>query len=195
MRKKVGDVVNNSKHSARRIDRRWVFLVVALLAVAVVLACAFLLTERDGQGGADPSGATSGNSSALDEDVDPYAMDKRAKGYYYIGPVAPELKSNRVTAIVNEMYYTNGGHLCLNMTLGNGSDKAVGLKSLKVKVVNGYSDAVIAECYTEDITEGFTIPAGDTNTYRLFIDSSQVTIANDLLDAPIFSITAIGLAA
>lgn len=33
---------------------------------------------------------------------------------------------------------------------------------------------------------------GGTSTYQLLIDSSQVKIAYDLLDAPMFTITAVG---
>lgn len=178
----------------------WLWILVAVCVIAIV--CAILLL---GKGCADstvtggtPSGAgASGDSSSSqvsgDRD-DLYDRNKFSSGYYYLGQASPELKETRITAIVNEMYYTNGGHLFVGLTLGNGTGKTVRLDSLSVKVINGYTDEVIADGYTEDIADSYTIPAGGTNTYSFFIPPEQVKIANDPFEALTFTINALGTA-
>ena len=40
-----------------------------------------------------------------------YEMSENTPGYFYDAEAVPELQDDGITAAVNQMYYTNGGHL------------------------------------------------------------------------------------
>ncbi len=121
-----------------------------------------------------------------------YEMSENTPGYFYDGEATPELKDDGITAAVNEVYYTNGGHLCVHMTLGNGADKAIRLDTLEVKISNGETEALIASGYTENIDDAYTVAAGGTNTYTFYIKPEHVKIADDTLETISYEITAVG---
>lgn len=121
-----------------------------------------------------------------------YEMSDNTPGYFYDSEATPELKDDGITAAVNQVYYTNGGHLCVYMTLGNGADKAIRLDTLEVKISNGETEALIASGYTEDIDDAYTVAAGDTNTYTFYIKPEHVKIADDTLETISYEITAVG---
>lgn len=121
-----------------------------------------------------------------------YEMSEDTPGYFYDGEATPELKDDGITAAVNEVYYTNGGHLCVHMTLGNGADKAMRLDTLEVKISNGDSEALVASGYTAEVDDTYTVPAGGTNTYTFYIKPEHVKIADDTLETISYEITAVG---
>ncbi len=121
-----------------------------------------------------------------------YEMSEDTPGYFYDGEATPELDEDGLTATVNEVYYTNGGHLCVHMTLGNGADKAMRLDTLEVKISNGNSEALIASGYTANIDDTYTVSAGGTNTYTFYIKPEHVKIADDTLQTIGYEITAVG---
>jgi hypothetical protein len=176
----------------KQLDRRWLIGGAAAIAAVVVLIVLVLLSGKAPAGtpASDASSAPA-TTTKLSPD-DPYAIDRFHKGYYYVGESVPELKSSQITSTVNEMYYTNAGHLCLKMTLGNGSANAVRLTSLNVKVVNGYNNTIIAQENQPSLQNGCVIPAGGTAAYTFYIPPAEVNITDDLLDAPLFTIRAVG---
>lgn len=121
-----------------------------------------------------------------------YEMSENTPGYFYDAEATPELKDDGITAAVNEVYYTNGGHLCVNMTLGNGADKAIRLDTLEVKISGGDTEELIASGYTEDIDDTYTVAAGGTNTYTFYIKPEHVKIADATLETISYEITAVG---
>lgn len=120
-----------------------------------------------------------------------YEMSEDTPGYFYDGEAVPDLKDDGITAAVNEVYYTNGGHLCVHMTLGNGADEAIRLDTLEVKISNSDA-ALVASGYTEDIDDTYTVPADGTNTYTFYIKPEHVKIADDTLETISYEITAVG---
>ncbi len=120
-----------------------------------------------------------------------YEMSEETPGYFYDNEATPELKDDGITAAVNEVYYTNGGHLCVKMTLGNGADKAMTLDSLEVKISDD-KEALIASGYTESIDDDYTVPAGGTNDYTFYIKPEHVKIADATLETISYEITATG---
>ena len=121
-----------------------------------------------------------------------YEMSEETPGYFYDGEATPELKDDGITAAVNEAYYTNGGHLCVYMTLGNGADKPMRLDTLEVKISNGNTEELIASGYTADVDDAYIVPAGGTNTYTFYIKPEHVKIADDTLETISYEITAVG---
>lgn len=121
-----------------------------------------------------------------------YDMSENTPGYFLDAEATPELKDDGITAAVNQVYYTNGGHLCVDMTLGNGTDKAMRLDTLEVKISDGETKALIASGYTEDIDDTYTVPAGGMNTYTFYIKPEHVKIADATLETITYEITAVG---
>lgn len=121
-----------------------------------------------------------------------YEMDEETAGYFYDGEAVPELKSDGITAAVNEVYYTKGGHLYVFMTLGNGADKPMRMDSLEVKISNGETGALIASGYTADIDDSYAVPANGTDTYTFYIKPEHVKISDDTLETITYEITAVG---
>lgn len=121
-----------------------------------------------------------------------YEMSENTPGYFYDAEATPELKDDGITAAVNQAYYTNGGHLCVYMTLGNGADKAIRLDTLEVKISNGDTEELIASGYTENVDDTYTVPAGGTNTYTFYIKPEHVKIADATLETISYEITAVG---
>lgn len=121
-----------------------------------------------------------------------YEMSEETPGYFYDGEATPELKDDGITAAVNEAYYTNGGHLCVYMTLGNGADKDMRLDTLEVKISNGNTEELIASGYTADVDDAYIVPAGGTNTYTFYIKPEHIKIADDTLETISYEITAVG---
>ena len=137
-------------------------------------------------------GVSIGRSIAKSNEEMSYEMSENTPGYFYDGEATPELKDDGITAAVNELYYTNGGHLCVHMTLGNGADKAMRLDTLEVKISSGDSEALIASGYTAEIDDSYTVPADGTNTYTFYIKPEHVKIADDTLETITYEITAVG---
>ncbi len=175
----------------KRVNRKWFWLAAILAVCVIVVLCVVLLLGKGEQGGPDSSGENSSQTSDVQDDA--YSIRKNSP-HYFLGAIDPELKADSITSVVNEMYYTNGGHLCIKMTLGNGSDKAFKLESLDIKLSNGYTDKVTVDCRVEDLPQDITIPAGGTKSCQVFIEPEQVKEANDSFDAPLFKITANGAA-
>lgn len=121
-----------------------------------------------------------------------YEMSEETPGYFYDGEATPELKDDGITAAVNEAYYTNGGHLCVCMTLGNGAGKDMRLDTLEVKISNGNTEELIASGYTADVDDAYIVPANGTNTYTFYIKPEHVKIADDTLKTISYEISAAG---
>ena len=121
-----------------------------------------------------------------------YEMDDNAAGYFYDASAEPEMKDDGITAAVNQVYYTKGGHLCVYLTLGNGADKAMRLDTLEVKISNGETKALIASGYTAAVDDTYAVPANGTNTYTFYIKPEHVKITDDTLETITYEITATG---
>ena len=120
-----------------------------------------------------------------------YQQDTERASYFLDEEAAPELEDDGITAAVNKVYYTLGGHLCVQMTLGNGLDKEQHMQDLEVQIYDD-EEQLIGGGYTENIDEDYVIPANGTNTYTFYISPEHVKIADHLLDSISYSVTATG---
>ncbi len=132
-----------------------------------------------------------GISIAQDNRLASYEPSETNTGYFNDEDAKPTLSKDGINAEVNEVYYTVGGHLCVAMTLGNGTDKPMSLDSLEVAIYNA-EDALVASGFTEAISKTYRIDAGGYNTYTLYIKPEHVKITNDTLQTITYEITAVG---
>lgn len=95
--------------------------------------------------------------------------------------VQPELTDDGLSAVINEMYYTKGGYLCVRMTLGNGNDTPQHLTSLSVTLTNEDSEEKIAGGYTSKISKKYTVPANGYNEYTFYLSPEHVSVTDDPL--------------
>ena len=121
-----------------------------------------------------------------------YEMSESTPGHFVDEYATPELKDDGISAAINQVYYTNGGHLCVWMTLGNGTDKSMRLDELEVKISNADTEELIASGYTAEVDDSYVVPAGGTNTYTFYIKPEHVQITNATLENISYEITAVG---
>lgn len=163
-----------------------------MLIFAAAITCGILLLDKT------PSeDDSSADGSSQTESVDPYARDKFSASYYYVGDVAPEMSANRITATVNEMYFTNNGHLCVKLTFGNGTDKTMQVQTVSFEATNGYTQKVIAKISGAEValpTGDILIPAGGTQQYVLYIAPEDILDKYDTFEAVSFTISVKGTA-
>lgn len=110
------------------------------------------------------------------------------RSYFIQSAASPDMEADRLTAVVNEVYYTRGGYLCIKMKLGNGSDVDKGVESITVSVSNE-DKKLIASGYSDAISEDYIVKAGDYNEYTFYVSPEYVEIKNDPLTTIYYSVT------
>lgn len=118
-----------------------------------------------------------------------YDPSEEYTGHFYDFDARPSVEEKDVKVVVNELFYTKGEHLCVNMTIGNGYDKTLGLSSLEVKLYNSETQDLIASGYTNAVDETYRLPAGGLNTYTLYIRPEHVKNYQDTLQKITYEIT------
>ena len=113
---------------------------------------------------------------------------KEGLTYFASEATEPEKSAEQLTSLVTQAYYTNDGSLAVQFCFANGMEKAQRLYSVKVTIKND-EDAVIAEGYTDAISDDYVIQAGGTKTLLLYMLPEHVKIANDALDTISYDIT------
>lgn len=120
-----------------------------------------------------------------------YEQDTTRASYFLDEDATPELSDDGLSAAVNQVYYTKGGYLCVQMTLGNGLDKDQYMSDLEVQILDE-EENLIAGGYTENIDEEYFVPANGTNQYTFYISPEHVKVTDDPLSSITYSITAGG---
>lgn len=121
-----------------------------------------------------------------------FEIDDTRETYFLDAEAKPELSKDGLTAAVNMAYYTRGGYLCVQMTLGNGLDKDQHLVDIEVELNNGQTENLIAKGYTAKVSPDYVVPAGGTNQYTFYISPEHVVYAEDPLTNISYSITLSG---
>lgn len=107
---------------------------------------------------------------------------------YWNSGAQPELSEEGMTAVINRVYYTKGGYLCVCLTIGNGSSRSKRMTSLDVELRNGDTNAVIAAGYVDDIGDDVVVPAQDYREFRFRIIPEEVLIKDDPLSVLSYSV-------
>ncbi len=110
------------------------------------------------------------------------------RSYFIQSAASPDMEEDRLTAVVNEVYYTRGGYLCIKMKLGNGSDTDKGVDSITVSISNK-DKKLIASGYSDAISEDYVVKAGDYNEYTFYVSPEYVEIKDDALTTIYYSVT------
>jgi len=109
-----------------------------------------------------------------------FQRDEAFDTYFYDGDAKPELTNDGLTAAVTQAYYTNGGHLCVQMVLGNGTDEERLMTEIEVSIINE-AEETIASGYAEVSNSMVLVPAGGTIEYTFYIAPQHVSIHDDPL--------------
>lgn len=120
-----------------------------------------------------------------------YQRDTTRETYFLDDEAMPELSEDGITAAVNQVYYTEGGYLCVKMTLGNGLDKDQYMKDLEVQIFDD-KETFIAGGFTKNISNKFYVPAQGTESYVFYISPEHVKVTDAPLTSITYSITAGG---
>ena len=165
--------------AARRAEpkgKRKDLLIMGAFILAVVVVCGVILGVQ----------IAASNKEAL------YEASETNTAHFYNMEARPTLDDEGLTAVINEVYYTKGDYLCVNMTLGNGLKEMMTLDSLEVKISNSETKELIASGYTEAIDSTYCIEAQGYNTYTLYIRPEHIKIMDDTLQNLTYEITAVG---
>lgn len=168
-----------AKREARRAEskgNRKDLLFMGAFLLAVIVVCGVIL----------------GVQIAGSNDQAKYEASETNTAHFYDLDALPTLEEDGLTAVINEVYYTKGDYLCVNMTLGNGLDETTTLDSLEVKISNSDTNALIASGYTEAIDGTYRLEAQGYNTYTLYIKPEHIKIMDDTLQKLTYEITAVG---
>ncbi len=128
---------------------------------------------------------------AKDAKMELYEQDTTRDSYFLDADAAPELSDDGLTAAVNQVYYTKGGYLCVQMTLGNGLAQDQYMADLEVQIMDK-DENLIGGGYTENIDEDYYVPANGTNSYTFYISPEHVKVNDDPLSSITYSVTASG---
>lgn len=151
-------------------------VVIACILAGVVLLCGIMLAVQFAQ----------------EKEQEKFERNE-SMSYIVDSSATPELSEEGIKGAVTQAYYTNGGYLCVEMVLSNGLDKPQHLESILVEISNGDTEEKIASGYTDKIAETYTIPAGGTNNYTLYIAPEHVVITDDTLEKITYTITTSGV--
>ncbi len=154
-------------------EKRTDVMVVAGILAAVVLLC----------------GVALGVQFAKEKRAARFERNEKFESWFMDADATPELADDGVTAAVYQAYYTNGGYLAVEMVLGNGTKWEQHPEAISIKLSNGETEKVIADGKTTDVSESYTIPAGENKTYTLYISPEHVLIKDDPLSTISYSIT------
>lgn len=100
----------------------------------------------------------------------------------------PTLEEERVTAAVQQVYYTNGGYLAVKMLLGNGTDAIRHIDAMYVEIRNGDGE-LVGSGSSNEIKQTFYIAADDYEEYTFYIAPEYVAITDDPLSTIRYSIS------
>ena len=123
-----------------------------------------------------------------------FEMDDTRESYFLDTAAAPELADDGITAAIYRAFYTKGGYLAVEMILGNGTKYEQHLSAISVELRNGDDETVIASGKTTSVSESYTIAAGKTREYTLYISPEHIKIKDDPLSTISYTITADGVA-
>lgn len=163
MRQERRASAEQKRSGAAKTGRKDTLILVGVLAFVVIVCVAALAVQLIGGTRAE-------------------RFEMTGTAHYLNDEVQPELSADGVNAVVNEMYYTKGGYLCVRMTLGNGSDEELHMQSLLVTLTSEDTDRQIARGYTAKIDEAYTIPANGNNGYTFYLSPEHVSVTDDALE-------------
>ena len=117
-------------------------------------------------------------------------MMNQERGHFLQEDAEPEMSGEGPKANVREAYFTQNGHLCVDLVISNGTDSVIDIDAIDVAVFDYETDAMIAGGKAA-LEEDLIIQLADTAQYTLYISPEHVECADDaaLPDVLTFTIT------
>lgn len=133
-------------------------LVVSAVLVGIVLLCLLAL----------------GNSFFRSEESRQWEINE-SRGYILKKTAYPEMSAEGPKADVYEVYFTRNDHLCVNLYIGNGTDKPVRIDALDVAVYDSANGELIAGGKAT-LEEDVTVLVADTTFYTFYISPEHIHV-------------------
>lgn len=152
------------KHRRREIkegkipSRRKDIIVVSAVLAGIVLLCVLALFTN----------------FSKEEKSKEWAINE-ARGHFTDESAQPVMSGERPEAAVTEAYFTNNGHLCIEMNISNGTDKVISIDALDVSAYNYLTDEWIGGGKAE-LEEPLTISLAGIESYTFYIAPEHVQI-------------------
>ncbi len=98
-----------------------------------------------------------------------------SRGYILKDTAYPEMSAEGPKADVYEIYFTKNNHLCVNLYIGNGTDKPVRIDALDVAVYDNANGELIAGGKAT-LEEDVTVLVSDTAFYTFYISPEHIHV-------------------
>ncbi len=121
-----------------------------------------------------------------------YNKDYKAGATYFTNAqTEPERSLTEVTVIITEAFYTNDGHMAVNLCMANGTGEIKTVTAAEIRITQPGSETVIAagRCDLKALEKTVTVPTEGTETLLVYISPDYVYIKDDPLDEIGYSVT------
>lgn len=108
------------------------------------------------------------------EDVVAWYRDE-ARGHFVDETAAPELSDEGPVAAVSESYFTNNGHLCVELLISNGTEQPISVRTLDVSAYDFTTEALIGGGKVE-LEEPLDIEVAGTEVYAIYIAPEHLQV-------------------
>ena len=109
---------------------------------------------------------------------------------FYNEASQPETVEGTVQSLVTEAYYTNEKGLMVSLCFSNGLETDQHLTKIAVTIRDkDESGNIIAQGNTDKIDKKYVVPAGETNTFVLYMGPKYVSIKDHSLKELYFDVT------
>lgn len=149
-----------AKSEGTRAPRKDLIAVCAVMA-AIILLCVLAL----------------GNAFFRSEEEAKWSINPD-RGHYLNEEAQPEMSGEGPKANVREAYFTQNGHLCVELIISNGTASLIDIAALDVAVFDYDTDEMIAGGKA-DIEEPLVIELAGTTLYTLYIAPEHILCAKD----------------
>ena len=101
-----------------------------------------------------------------------------SRGQYIKTDAYPEMSGEGPKADVSEAYFTNNGYLCVEMLIGNGTDKVLSINAMDVSAFDFASEERIGGGRAV-LDEPLIIELASVATYTFYISPEHLAVAED----------------
>ena len=140
--------------------RKDVIIISAVLA-GIVLLCVLALLNADRKNKEDKA----------------WTIDE-SRGYYVDEDAYPEMSGEQPLAALSEAYFTQNGHLCLNLLISNGTDKMMQINALEIQAFD-YATGEQFAGGVVTLEEKLVIEVAGVEAYTVYIAPEHVLKGED----------------
>ena len=109
---------------------------------------------------------------------------------FYSPTSEPEMVKDTVQSLVTEVYYTNEKGLMVSLCFANALEQDQHLTKIAVTIRDKDKNGnIVAKGNTDKIDKDYVVPAGETNTFVLYMGPKYVSIKDNSLKELYFDVT------